>query len=316
MRGRSRRRAPAGDRARNAAAPRHRVRHLALPERAFGPVAGSVLLLLVWAGVAHASGSGWVQTVGAVVAGLLLLGLVAPAFATPGLTLICESSPTDAIAGSAVELDVVGNRSMRCAPRSIGGTPLLLSGKIPARLVVVPPRRGVVSTVTVRVATAAPLGLLWWSRDQVLELTRPLYVAPQPRERGSELRQMLTPEEGQGPPRPTLTGDLRGVRPYQHGDGRRRVHWHASAHTGDLMIRESENRQDDPIWMVVDLPRDLDAADRRAEDAMGEIVVQLNAGRRIVLETTEDTGRVIAPVADRLSAGRRLARSVASPDAR
>jgi hypothetical protein len=67
--------------------------------------------------------------------------------------------------------------------------------------------------------------------------------------------------------------------------------------------------------MVVDLPRDLDAADRLAEDAMGEIVVQLNAGRRIVLETTEVTGRVIAPVADRLSAGRRLARSVASSDA-
>ncbi len=108
---------------------------------------------------------------------------------------------------------------------------------------------------------------------------------------------------------------MRGVRPYQHGDGRRRVHWHASAHTGDLMIRESESRQDDPIWMVVDLPRDLDAADRLAEDAMGEIVVQLNAGRRIVLETTEVTGRVIAPVADRLSAGRRLARSVASSDA-
>jgi hypothetical protein len=127
---------------------------------------------------------------------------------------------------------------------------------------------------------------------------------------------MLTPEEGQGPPRPALTGDLRGIRPYQHGDAQRRVHWHASAHTGDLMIRESESRQDDPIRMVVDLPRELDAADRIAEEAMGEIVMQLNAGRRIVLETTEVTGRVVTPVADRLSAGRRLARSVASPDAR
>jgi uncharacterized protein (DUF58 family) len=127
---------------------------------------------------------------------------------------------------------------------------------------------------------------------------------------------MFTSEEGQGQPRPTLTGDLRGIRPYQHGDGRRRVHWHASAHTGDLMIRESESRQDDPIRMVVDLPRDLDAADRIAEEAMGEVVVQLAAGRRIVLETTEVTGRVVTPVADRLSAGRRLARSVATADAR
>ncbi len=316
MKGRSRRSVAAADRARDPLASRPRVRHLALPERAFIPVVGSVLLLSVWAGVAHASGSGWVQTVGALVAGLLLLGLVAPAFAAPGLTLICETSPTDAIAGSAVEIDVVANRSMRCIPRSVKGTPLLLAGKIPARLVIVPPRRGVISTVTVRVATAAPLGLLWWSRDQVLELTRPLYVAPQARERGAELRRMITTEEGRGPSRPTLTGDLRGVRPYQHGDGRRRVHWHASAHTGDLMIRESESRKDDPIRMVVDLSRDLDAADRAAEEAMGEIVAQLNAGHRIVLETTEVTGRVVNQVADRLSAGRRLARAVASFDVR
>jgi uncharacterized protein (DUF58 family) len=289
---------------------------LALPEHAFAPVAGSVALMLVWAGVAHVSGSGWVQTVGAVVAGLLLLGVTAPAFAAPGLTLICESSPTDAVAGSAVELGVVGNRSMRCTPRSVGGMPLLITAKIPARLVIVPPRRGVISTVTVRVATAAPLGLLWWSRDQVLELTRPLLVAPQPRDGDVELCHLLTPEEGRGPTRPALTGDLKGIRPYQHGDGRRRVHWHASAHTGDLMIRESESRRDDPIRLVVDLPRDLDAADAIAEEAMGEIVAQLNAGRRIVLETTEATGRVVTPVADRLSAGRRLARSVAASDAR
>jgi hypothetical protein len=82
------------------------------------------------------------------------------------------------------------------------------------------------------------------------------------------------------------------------------------------MVRESENQTDDPIRMVVDLPRDLDAADRLAEEAMGEIVAQLSKGRRIVLETTEVTGRVVAPVAERLSAGRRLARSVASSDAR
>ncbi len=316
MERRSRRRAPAADRERGPTASKQRVRHLTLPEHAFVPVAGSVLLMSVWAGVAHLSGSGWVQTVGAVVAGLLLLGLTAPAFAAPGLTLLCERSPTDAVAGSAVELGVVGNRSMRCTPRSVGGMPLLITAKIPAHLVIVPPRRGVLSTVTVRVATAAPLGLLWWSRDQVLELTRPLLVAPQPRDGGVELGQMLTPEEGQGPTCPTLTGDLKGIRPYQHGDGRRRVHWHASAHTGDLMIRESESRQDDPIRLVVDLPRELDAADAIAEEAMGEIVAQLNAGRRIVLETTEATGRVVTPVADRLSAGRRLARSVASSDAR
>ena len=286
-------------------------RHLALPERALGPIASTALLLFVWAGVAHASGSGWVQTVGAMVAGLLLLGLVAPAFAAPGLTVVCEASPGDAVAGSAVELDVVANRSMRCTPRSLGGAPLLLTRHIPAHFVVVPRRRGVVTAVTVRLATAAPFGLLWWSRDQVLELPRPLYVAPQARERSSSSREADALEEGNRPPRPTLTGDLRGVRPYQHGDGRRRVHWHTSAHTGDLMVHESEMRTDDPIRVVADLPPDEDAADRLAEEAMGEVVAQLNSGRSVVLETTEATGRVVATVGDRLSAGRRLARAVA-----
>ena len=42
---------------------------------------------------------------------------------------------------------------------------------------------------------------------------------------------------------------------------------------------------------------------------MGEVVALLNAGRGVVLETTEATGRVVAPVADRLTAGRRLARA-------
>jgi len=162
-----------GKLAKRAVTPRAKVRHLALPERALVPIAGTALLLFVWAAVAHASGSGWVQTVGAVVAGLLLLGLVAPAFAAPGLTVFCQMSPTDAVAGSPVELDVVGNRSMRCTPRSTGGGPQLMTRRVPAKLVIVPPRRGVISNVTLRLGTAAPFGLLWWSRDQILELPRP-----------------------------------------------------------------------------------------------------------------------------------------------
>ena len=313
---RSRPHLAAGERKRRPAVSSRQIRHLALPERALGPIAGTGFLLFVWAGVAHASGSGWVQTMGAVVAGLLLLGLVAPAFAAPGLTVVSEASPTDAVAGSSVELKVVGNRSMRCTPRSVGGTALLLTRHVPAALVIIPRRRGVISTVTVRLATAAPFGLLWWSRDQVLELTRPLHVAPQAREHGTVKRDLSPTKEGDSLPRPTLTGDLRGVRPYQHGDGRRRVHWSASAHTGDLMVRESEERTDDPIRIVADLPRDLDAADRLAEEAMGEVIAQLSVGRSVVLETTEESGKVVAPVADRTSAGRRLARALATSDGR
>jgi uncharacterized protein (DUF58 family) len=251
-----------------------------------------------------------VQTVGAVVAGLLLLGLVAPAFAAPGLSVVCVDSPADGIAGSPAEIEVVGNRSMRCTPRSTDGPALLLSRRVPARLVVVPPRRGVVSKLTLRLATAAPFGLLWWSRDQVLELPRPLHVAPKAREHKADLHAAASHEEGNRAPQPALSGDLRGVRPYQHGDGRRRVHWHATAHTGDLMIRESEVRSDDPVRIVARLDPNPDTADKLAEEAMGQVLAQMKSGRTVVLETNEPTGAVIAPVCDRLSAGRRLARAV------
>ncbi len=44
------------------------------------PVAGSLVAVLAWAGVAHSSGSGWVQAVGALLAAVLFTGLVAPLF--------------------------------------------------------------------------------------------------------------------------------------------------------------------------------------------------------------------------------------------
>jgi hypothetical protein len=80
------------------------------------------------------------------------------------------------------------------------------------------------------------------------------------------------------------------------------------------MVRESEVRTDDPVRIVADLSRDPEVADRLAEEAMGQVVAQLNAGRTVVLETTELSGRVVAQVADRLSSGRRLARAIAPLD--
>jgi hypothetical protein len=80
------------------------------------------------------------------------------------------------------------------------------------------------------------------------------------------------------------------------------------------MVRESEERTDEPVRIVADLPRDLEAADRLAERAMGEVLAQFGAGRSVVLVTTEATGTVVAAVPDRLTAGRRLARAVAPPE--
>ena len=282
------------------------------PERFVGPVLGSILLLAAWAGVAHASGSGWVQAVGAVVAGVLLLGLLAPAYAAWRLAAVCVVAPADAVAGSSVSLGVRCSRPTRVTAIEPAGAAVLVDAGEVGSVVVEPARRGVLTGITLRLASAAPLGLLWWSKDVRVDLPRPLHVAPRlaPVPAAGERRDEA--DEGHARPRPSATGELRGVRPYERRDGRRRVHWRASAHTGELMVRETEQRAERPVVVTADLPADEDLAERRAEEAMGAVVAHLAAGDRVVLETLEVTGRVHAGVTDRTTAGRRLARAVSA----
>ena len=80
----------------------------------------------------------------------------------------------------------------------------------PGRLAIVPPRRGVVSTVTVRVATAAPLGLLWWSRTVCSSSPVP---SMSPRNLASRLHELRRDDRGRrrsgaaaSPPSPGTCG--------------------------------------------------------------------------------------------------------------
>jgi uncharacterized protein (DUF58 family) len=89
------------------------------------------------------------------------------------------------------------------------------------------------------------------------------------------------------------------------------VHWSATAHAGKLMVRELEHPSAGPVTITVDLPGDPDEAERVAEGALGTVVHLLEGGAPVLLGTLEPSGRVLAPVADRRGAGRRLARAVA-----
>jgi uncharacterized protein (DUF58 family) len=50
-----------------------------------------------------------------------------------------------------------------------------------------------------------------------------------------------------------------GVRNYQPGDSMRRVHWPASAHHAELMVRQMEALASDDWWLFVDLQQDVQA---------------------------------------------------------
>jgi uncharacterized protein (DUF58 family) len=277
------------------------------PSRPWGPIPSSIAVVLGWWLVAHSSGQGWVQVLGDVVAGGLLVGLVGPWLALRAIRVELLEVPSDAVAGAPVEIAVRTTRPARLTAVSPTGPP-----RTGGPLTLVPARRGVFPSLTVEVATAAPFGIQWWSRRVELPLTNPLHVAP--RRGPAATLGRTTPQDGtdrQGAPRRTgADGDLRAPRPYRPGDSRRLVHWPASAHAGELMVRELERPLGQPVELVVVLPADPDAAEAEAERALGTVLALLERDVPVVLTTDEPGGRRTAAVRDRADAARRLAVAV------
>lgn len=314
-----------------------RVKGRLRPVNAVGPIAGSAFAVLAWAAIAHNSGSGWVQALGIMLGSVLLVGIFAPALVVARTGVAVHAAPADGVAGEPLDLEMVATTRVRLRPVAPGGkagfagpctrhpadsgTPsgqkrqpaeVLIEGtpQVPATLQVVPPRRGMLYKIEVDIASAAPFGLLWWSRRATLELPAEVCVAPKPAD-----PLWLPPEnddsrgESQSR-RPSTFGETRGARPYQHGDSKRAVNWRASAHTGHLMVREMEVPTADPITVRVVLPADPDDADRLAERAFATVLALIGRQQMVMLATHEPAGDRVALVTGARDAGRRLARAV------
>lgn len=285
----------------------------------FGPVAGSVVAMLAWAGVAHSSGSGWVQAIGALLAAVLVIGLVMPAVPAHRAAVTCTASPADGEAGRPVTLTMTANGPVRIRPRYPVGALTRAEGPPhgarPAEVEMVPDRRGVLQKVAVEVASCAPFGILWWAREVEVPLPRPLHVAPRSGEPGRLASESDRAPGGAPQWVPAPAGEPRGVRPYRSGDARHSVHWPATSHTGTLMVRETERQTDDPLVVEVVLPVDRLEAEAVSERAMASIGDELARGRPVILGTLENDGHTTRLVRDRVDLGRRLARAVAPPSA-
>ena len=312
------------------------------PLNAIGPVAGSIFTVLAWAAIAHNSGSGWVQALGVVLFAVLLVGLIAPGRVVARARVAVESAPIDAVAGEPLELSIASSARVRIrpvAPRGRTGffgprgarrdsleeaASLPDVAEISARvrasgastLEIVPDRRGILVAVTVDIASAAPFGIVWWSRRTVLALPVEVSVAPRPTKafavppEGDEENQDLSARR-----RSASFGETRGVRNYEHGDARRTVHWRASAHTGRLMVREMEMPSAEPLTVRVVLPSDPVEADELAGRALATVMTLLESSRPVMLATHEPDGDRLAQVTGPKDAGRRLARAVANGEA-
>jgi uncharacterized protein (DUF58 family) len=270
--------------------------------------------MAAWAGVAHSSGSGWVQAVGALLAAVLLVGMAAPALVARRVTAVCTANPSDGEAGEKSVVTLVTDRPLRIRPLRPTGPATRAGGPVrgprSVEVELLPARRGVLDSVAIELATCAPLGLLWWAREVEVTLARPLHVAPRTG-RASPVEAGRDDHPGGAPERvPAGTGEPRGVRPYASGDPRRLVHWPVTSHAGSLMVRESERQRDDPVTVDLVLPADPDRAEAEAERTMAEIGAELEAGREVVLGTDEAGGHVTRFVRDRIDLGRRLARAV------
>jgi len=80
------------------------------------------------------------------------------------------------------------------------------------------------------------------------------------------------------------------------------------------MVSEREGPTSEPVTVTVTLPSDPEQAERVTERALGTVMQALERGGPVELATIEPSGPVVALVADRRGAGRRLARAV--PQAR
>lgn len=268
------------------------------------PVAATVAAVVMWGIVAHDSGVGWVQATGTLVTGFLFVGLVAPALAVRRARCRVVSAPPDAVVGEPVVMVVETSGALELRSGAKGKPCVSGAGRL-CHLEVVPPARGMVAQVVVTAASAAPFGLLWWTRPVTLVLTRPMAVAPRA---GPPDPALVTAADAGGvAPGAGRAHELRGVRPYIPGDPRRLVHWPATAHTGALMVRENERRQRQPVSVWAVLPEDPVTAEKLAERAMGTVTALLAAGEPVELVTAQPGGLTRATVTSPAAAGRQLA---------
>jgi uncharacterized protein (DUF58 family) len=290
------------------------------PARPLAPIGITMAILAGWWLVAHNSGAGWVQALGDVAFGTLVVGIVGPAVVVGRARVRVVEAPTDATAGLPVEVVLAASARLRVRPVEPPGMETFVgpvrkqrqrSGMDTATLVA--PRRGIHDVLVVDVATAAPFALQWWTRRMVLPLPSTLFVSPR-RGRPAAIEPRANDRTGDTNARVAANlGEPRGARPYRPGDDRRHVHWQAFAHTGELMVRELEAPAAEPVTLQVALPADRDEAERVAERALGTVVYLLDRGAPVVLETVEGSGPVRGAVEDRRAAGRRLARAVSTP---
>ncbi|WP_426571141.1 DUF58 domain-containing protein [Aquihabitans sp. McL0605] len=155
-----------------------------------------------------------------------------------------------------------------------------------------PLRRGVVPFAAVDARANGPLGLVATGRRHHVVLPLPVHVTPEPV--AADVRWPKPRAVAFGGAEGAPIGDdmFRSVRPYQFGDERRRVHWKATAHHGELMVRESDGLGVVRVRMIVDLGPPGPAGELVAGHAVWAAAAMLDRGWSVELVTLDASHEV------------------------
>lgn len=201
-----------------------------------------------------------------------LLGLWFVALRRPRFTISRFTSPAIVCAGAAGSSRLSITTAVRVRPESLQWSDVIpwspgftVWSEVPATDAgegftmtydFVPPRRGVAELGPLVVKATDPFGL---ARGEFsIGGTQRVVVAPETVDLGQSLDELAS---NSGSARMFQHRALAGdhdimTRDYRPGDALRRVHWRASAHHGELMVREDEKRSHAEALIVIDTRRE------------------------------------------------------------
>ena len=282
------------------------------------PAVALAAVSLALFGIARTTGSGWLVVVLTLIAAAVVLSAVLPA-AGLARTALVATVPGDGTVGRELEVRVVlsgGSRAVKL--RAVGFDGGWAGALVPADglLRVTPRARGVVDALVVEIRSAAPLGLVWWTRRYAVALPTPLEIGPHPADVDGPPVRDDGPEGRDGRRLVAGAADaVRSTRAYLPGDPIKLVHWAATARFGEVMVKELEAVASPAVAVSVDLDGPPAAAERAASRAAGVANAALRLGLPVVLLTAEAGGPRSGPAGSPRHVGRRLARAVAGPPA-
>jgi uncharacterized protein (DUF58 family) len=247
-------------------------------------------------------------------AGVLLMDAVVAVAVTREVRITARAVATDLVVGDQFSIHLTVERALVPVFVGIRGAPAEVLQRAEATaqgtLDGTAQSRGVVASLSLDVMSRGVAGLVGCVRAHTVALPRPLEIGPRPVNPQQPLPE-LTGGWGDGPAVPAPAGDVvRAVREYLPGDSLRQVHWRATAHHGELVVKEAEEPQSPRLSLVLELGADGPAGEEAAGRASWYASEALRRGYQVVLTTFEMDGTVAGPVATALMVNRRLARAV------